>query len=337
MFCRNCGKEINETDKFCISCGSNIEESVPNLDNLKEKAKTPIVNEVADASIPSNYIEMQPTLQSHQVEKQRIDFGLFCTNCGTKLKKEKLCPSCNYPTKNEARKNCRFCGGVVSNSVCSVCKTPIKKHILEVIFRVTACILIVILLIDAVMELIGGNFLLMAMEGGIGVSICIFVFRKVQINKIKSFLKAKEFSGRWIYVIYAGIIALSIFTMSIGRALTEDKKDSLSGDNLAAYNLIIEASYDFKNPSSVRLVSGQVYFDEEELEYAGWFALSATNGFGGRDTGYYFISYLDGEQFTLDLEENGTESSINFAKEKNALDIDSINEALAEYWGNSWE
>ena len=32
MFCENCGKEVKETDKFCMQCGCRIETEVPEME-----------------------------------------------------------------------------------------------------------------------------------------------------------------------------------------------------------------------------------------------------------------------------------------------------------------
>ncbi len=133
--------------------------------------------------------------------------------------------------------------------------------------------------------------------------------------------------------LYLTIIFLLIFSngcsVSVSDILSFGK---LKGDDLAAYELITEVSYEFKNPSSLRLISGTVHYDEEDKEYSGWFAISATNGFGATTVGYYFVSYLDGEIYALDLEEYGTSSSISYAKERDELDVDKINKEIEKYW-----
>lgn len=145
------------------------------------------------------------------------------------------------------------------------------------------------------------------------------------IGKIKRLsIKKKLLSGLCIIVGLFIVFGVCFFSSS---------KNKLTGYNLAAYELISEVSYEFKNPSSVRVLSGCVWYDEDDKEYSGWFALSATNGWGARTTGYYFVGYLDGKIYALDLEEYGTSSSISYAKTRDQLDVDSINKALNEQWG----
>ena len=60
----------------------------------------------------------------------------------------------------------------------------------------------------------------------------------------------------------------------------------LFGDDKIAYDLILEAADNFKNPESVRLSSGTLGVDKDCL----FCGISATNGFGSRTTDYYFVS-----------------------------------------------
>lgn len=145
------------------------------------------------------------------------------------------------------------------------------------------------------------------------------------IEKIKRLsTKKKLLSG---LCIIAGLLII------FGVCFFSPSKNKLTGYDLAAYELISEVSYEFKNPSSVRILSGYVWYDEDDKEYSGWFALSATNSWGARTTGYYFVGHLDGKIYALDLEEYGSSYSISNAKTRDQLDVDSINKALNEKWG----
>ncbi len=78
-------------------------------------------------------------------------------------------------------------------------------------------------------------------------------------------------------VLVAVIVAVGYFIIS---------QNVLFGDDKVAYELILDAAHNFKNPSSVRLVSGTVGVDKDCL----FAVLSATNGFGARTTGYYYVT-----------------------------------------------
>lgn len=115
-----------------------------------------------------------------------------------------------------------------------------------------------------------------------------------------------------------------------------NKEKPLTGNDKIAYDLILNASYNFKDPSSVRVVSGMV------TEDAGSFVLSATNGFGARGTKYYLIT----EDVVLNLDDEddimnlllfaGNQAKLSAAKSacemRDQLDVKSINKALEKYW-----
>ncbi len=100
------------------------------------------------------------------------------------------------------------------------------------------------------------------------------------------------------------------------------KNNVLFGDDKKAYDMIVEAADNFRNPSSVRLVSGTLGVDKDCL----FVGISATNGFGARGTEYYFISD-DG----WILEED---SPASYYKDKDDLNIEKINKRLAATLGD---
>lgn len=101
---------------------------------------------------------------------------------------------------------------------------------------------------------------------------------------------------------------------------TDKTDDTLTDRENAIYQLVLDVSYKFKNPSSVRIVSGKVNYDttntknppyefrDFELE-KGYYInanlrLSATNGYGATTTEYYHIIYnKDGKISTDDINE----------------------------------
>lgn len=136
----------------------------------------------------------------------------------------------------------------------------------------------------------------------------------------------KSNKSLWAAILLIAVVCVGFF-LARGNG-----KERVSEDTRAAYDLILEGSYEFKNPSSVRVYSGHVFYDKEEDEYCGWFYLSATNGFGARTSGYYFIGHLDGVVFALELEDD--DSSVRKAQTEGELDVDWINEQLDEKWKN---
>lgn len=90
----------------------------------------------------------------------------------------------------------------------------------------------------------------------------------------------KSISGKTKRII---AIALAAILLVVGFVVIS--QNTLTGDDKVAYEMVLDAANNFKNPSSVRLVSGTVGVDKDCL-FAG---ISATNGWGARSTSYYFI------------------------------------------------
>lgn len=89
--------------------------------------------------------------------------------------------------------------------------------------------------------------------------------------------------------------------------------------NAKAYEYIVAASTEFKDPSSVRLVSGS--FDGDTLNCA----LSANNSFGARKISYYQIEKIGNSVLCFDrtYPEPGSDDT-------GSLDINSINKKLSK-------
>ena len=51
MYCRNCGKEILKTDKFCVNCGNATEISA----NIVVETNTTITNTIQNNNLPMNW------------------------------------------------------------------------------------------------------------------------------------------------------------------------------------------------------------------------------------------------------------------------------------------
>ena len=98
----------------------------------------------------------------------------------------------------------------------------------------------------------------------------------------------------------------------------------LFGKDKVAYDIIVRASTHFKNPGSIRLVSGELGVQNDCL----FCGISATNGFGARSTEYYFI-FSDGRI----LEEEDPES---WYKSTTELNIVKINKKLAKTLGSGY-
>ena len=117
----------------------------------------------------------------------------------------------------------------------------------------------------------------------------------------------------------AFIAAIAVIALVAVLAIALVSHNSLSGKDKSAYNCVIKASQQFKDPSSVRLESGT---------YNGGFlfcGLSAKNGFGARGTGYYTVGLIEG---IISEEENPDDIFMS----KTNLNIDKINKKLSKYF-----
>ena len=330
MYCRYCGHEVENDSRFCLNCGKMIseEENKTNYENFNTVDTEKTIN------LEEEEKENKPLFSKNDLKSFfKISKIEYCTNCGSNMGKSKICPNCHHKKNNGINQYCTFCGARVENGKCSNSNVEVKPKALENLLRLISLFLICFSLVGVVVKITDGDYLSAVIMGGISLLCSIFVMPKHQIYKLKILLSSKNIKAIWICIVYV----LVIIFVSVGIKVATTKTSELTGDNLAAYNLVSEVSYEFKNPSSVRLVSGTVFYDEEESEWCGWFALSATNGFGARTVGYYFVSYLDGDVFALDLEDNGTDASIKYAKTKDELDIEKINNALDKKWGESFK
>lgn len=115
------------------------------------------------------------------------------------------------------------------------------------------------------------------------------------------------------------VIALAAILLIVGGVVIS--QNTLFGDDKVAYEMVLDAADYFKNPSSVRLVSGSVGVDKDCL-FAG---ISATNGLGARSTSYY---YIDGEGLFED------DDPSSFYKDTEKLHIKKINRKLEKALGS---
>lgn len=107
---------------------------------------------------------------------------------------------------------------------------------------------------------------------------------------------------------------------------------NLGGSNKRAYDLIIENAYSFKNPTSVRIVSGMAGYNEEEGRPYAFVSTTATNSYGNYVTGYYCL----GPDYVSDVTDNlGGLIDTSYMEElcqKDNLNVSKINLRIALYW-----
>lgn len=142
-----------------------------------------------------------------------------------------------------------------------------------------------------------------------------------------------------IAAIFLAILAAIIIPIAVSNS---SAVSSLDDREQKCYKLVVECSYEFKNPKSVRIVSGTLnyYPSVDEDYFSAYLRLSATNGYGATTTGNYFLGYDDdGSTFCIDLDyldENGFDQSkyIQKCKVTDDFDVNKVNIALEQYWKN---
>ena len=159
------------------------------------------------------------------------------------------------------------------------------------------------------------------------------------------------------------LIGCLIAIVAIGIALLSgcSAVSKLNEKEKATYDVLIEGSLQFKNPASVRVLSGTVsYYDvddyrelygedfEERYEsvwsdadkergylFYAYLRLSATNGFGSTTSENYFIAYgEDGDLNIWDLSEYPSLFGDDDCYATDDFDYAAVNAALEEYWEN---
>lgn len=144
----------------------------------------------------------------------------------------------------------------------------------------------------------------------------------------KPIKKPKILKGFITVIILIGVVICGIFAYN----------NILWGNDKIAYDLIVEYASSFKDPSSVRLVSGQAGVDESNKGF-GFLCLSAKNGFGATTTGFYFLNYLGMSDLEdenevlkgLGISQNN-DYMIELCKKRDKLNIKKVNRALQREW-----
>jgi len=107
--CPDCGKEQEDTNKFCRNCGANLETVEKETEEIKSTA-------IAEETI------------------QKTENKKICTKCGHELNNEKFCPKCGQSTASVVpfepkEKTCPKCGYKISDEkFCPNCGNSLKEQ-----------------------------------------------------------------------------------------------------------------------------------------------------------------------------------------------------------------
>lgn len=153
-------------------------------------------------------------------------------------------------------------------------------------------------------------------------------------DKIKSSYKAHP--KRFVvitFILVVGILLAIILPVVISS-------NKLGKKEQACYEIMLTESYQFKNPKSVRIISGTVsYFENNDTTYC-FLRLSAENGFGATVTDNYFCGKGNDGMFIYSLDDYKTSmpswysSKLTLCYETDDFDISAVNKALDKYWNN---
>ena len=61
MFCRHCGKQVNDTDLFCCSCGGSLRAETPQQQSLKETSPPTTQQAPSQEAFTPPFMRLQPT------------------------------------------------------------------------------------------------------------------------------------------------------------------------------------------------------------------------------------------------------------------------------------
>ena len=140
MKCPNCGQEIADGSKFCIFCGTVVEEKKP--EPVVEPAPEPVAEPVAEPA-PEPVAEPAPEVEAPKMQKKEVcsncgqelaPGAVFCTNCGTKKgaapapapapePKKAVCANCGAELK-PGMKFCTNCGTKVGEAAPKAAPKP---------------------------------------------------------------------------------------------------------------------------------------------------------------------------------------------------------------------
>lgn len=85
MYCKKCGKELKETNKFCNNCGTKVS---------KEK------EDIKDTEVSEEKKEKEELKEKAIEEVKENEEKIYCHNCGKKIAKDaNVCPACGINLK----------------------------------------------------------------------------------------------------------------------------------------------------------------------------------------------------------------------------------------------
>lgn len=245
----------------------------------------------------------------------------------------KICPTCKKFVPETAQK-CPICGNtklVLANvpasspvastaTIATATKSATKKKskVPIIIFALA----MVAIAIFAATQFFPLNISLGKSEATIHADRMIEAIGEVTIDSEKKILEAEKAVSALSDREYGQLENLQM--LKDARATYDELKEAvLDGKDKVAFDLIIQYAASFKNPASIKLMSGTASEVGATGPYA-FLCISATNGFGATVNGYYYLS-------PVQIDDVGNSSrKVNLCRTNSELDVDKINRALAQ-------
>lgn len=109
---------------------------------------------------------------------------------------------------------------------------------------------------------------------------------------------------------------------------------NLNDDERLLFEIIVEDSKSFKNPSSVKILRAYEMLENEDLNFR-VIELQAENSYGAKVKSSYFAFYETGkeglENYLMAIDEDNIDTMIEL-NEDVIIDTAKINKAILEYW-----
>ena len=118
------------------------------------------------------------------------------------------------------------------------------------------------------------------------------------------------------------LVIVALFTLT---ACSKSNEIKLDGDDLEAYNLMLEVCYGAKDPSKVSVISGTVSKDLGVLK------VSYDNG---ESTYNVLVSKDDGDYVVERLDDSLAKTYKDMLYETNDFSAKKVNKALSQKWAN---
>lgn len=132
--CPDCGKEQEDTNKFCKNCGANLANIKAEPEAIEVEETKVVQDEVKEAEIGEEAkedekpkLDLNTSTNAEETTPPKAENKKICSKCGYELKNEKFCPKCGQSTASivpyeSKEKTCPSCGTkITTEKFCPNC------------------------------------------------------------------------------------------------------------------------------------------------------------------------------------------------------------------------